>query len=256
MILAVDLPGGTVFADPTTRAVPFGELPVSDQEAELLPVAKEGSGLVTTPATGPEVNAADSLFRLEVARDGIVKGSGTVTLRGDPAHELRRLVLETPKNELRGKLAGWIPLQHARVDRMKTSEPLELEIQTTQPIGSALGDRRHLRGSDLLRTVLPAFPAGPRSSPVVFRRRTQESVKLHLQLPKGAAIQTLPPKAEVRDRFGSYVAEWRGQGAELEFERSYQLRERIVAPEDYEAFQKFADQIQRAEALAALVSWP
>ncbi len=53
VILAIDLPGGTVYADSTDRSVPFGRLPFRDQEAELLPAKPGGQGLVVTPASGP-----------------------------------------------------------------------------------------------------------------------------------------------------------------------------------------------------------
>jgi hypothetical protein len=95
MILVVDLPSGPVVADPTTRAVPFGSLPLGDQGAEVLPISSKGDALMITAVDPPERN------QLEVSYDLVQVGaeaSGTMRVRmsGAYASSARSALLELP----------------------------------------------------------------------------------------------------------------------------------------------------------------
>lgn len=260
-ILAIDLPDGVVIADPTERIVPFGELPLRDQEAELLVARPEGGQLITTPGTTAKDNTLR--VRLDLRLDATSSATGAVVLEaaGAFATALRAYVEDESADRVRGGVRGYTLLRDARmVEASVETKDVEGRIVTSgrgrvtiDEIGRKIGDARIVRLLAILKRPGLDLSAGDRSAPVVLDKREQRDVELTMTIPPSWSVSTLPEDVEIASPFGSYVQRWRSDGEKLVATARYTLDERIVPPEHYAAFDTFFDDITRAASRPVVI---
>jgi transglutaminase-like putative cysteine protease len=262
MILLVDLPGGPVAADPTSRTTPFGQLPVSDQDADLLPISPEGSSIVRAPSSGEADNAEDLELELELLPEGPAEGSFQLSSTGDFADRRRLHLLEAGVGERPRLVQKWVApraeeLSLGQVEALDPPEiptPLRVAGRLRMERGlSRTGAMRLVRLADLFPTWVPPLSAGPRQSPVVLRCRRQQHLELRLKLGPGREVPEVPPEVALDTRYGSYRLRYERQGEALRVVRTLTLREPVVPPEGYRELKQFFDDILAAEARAVVI---
>lgn len=262
-ILAVDLPNGrTVYADPTYRAVPFGQLPPADQEATVLELRAPGAPLKVTPASEAESNLERQIVTLNLDAHG--DGEGTVRLEttGGSALPLKsRLLTGT------GKLSEWLNKKlwnrSAHVADAKpavtgdfvdtvavegTLEVRQLFARGTQ--GDAL-----FRVSDVFSPWTGTWPED-RKTDVIYRVAETLESRLVLRLPAGAEVRAVPPDAEVESADGVYRLKWKKSDAGLEVTRSFTRRHRVIPVARLPEANVFSSKVLWAEHAAAVLRLP
>lgn len=262
MILLVDLPGGPVAADPTSRTTAFGQLPVSDQDADLLPISAEGSSIVRAPSSSEADNAEDLRLDLVLMSEGTAEGSYRLSSVGDFADRRRGQLLETGMGDRPQLVKKWVAPQAEefslgqleQLDPPETPMPLRLSGRLRIERGlSRAGTMRLVRLADLLPMWAPSLPAGPRQSPVVLRCRRQQRLELSLRLGTSQVVPEVPPEVALDSRYGSYRLRYERQGAALHVVRTLTLREQLVPPEGYRELKQFFDDILAAESRALVI---
>lgn len=253
VILAVHLPQGTIYADPTERAVPFGSLPWNDAEAPVLEVTKAGAPLKRTPATAPEENTEVQRFELTVDGAGHATGRFSVTSRGNYATPFRMRALGG-----RGRLERWLSerlwLDNAEVTAATLEKAEDFggetqvrgELKTRRVLARGLGSASLLRLTDVLdpnHFVLEE----DRTSPWASRYRWTRETQLVLTLPPGARPSRLPTDATFTSPFGQYTLTWRQEGSTLTATRRYRLDQRVIEPQDVSASRAFHHHLNLAE---------
>ena len=262
-ILAVDLPGGrTVYADPTWRAVPFGQLPPSDQGATVLELRAQGAPLKVTPSSEASANVERQTITLKLDSRGDGQGAVTMETSGASALPVKdRLLAGT------GNLAEWLGKELWNrsayvgsatpsvtgdfVDAVAvkgTVEVRHLFARGTQ--GDAL-----LRVSDVFEPWAEAWPA-KRKTNVVYRfAQTLEST-LVVQLPPGAEVRSVPADTEVESTDGRYQLSWKKNAAGLEVKRTLTRIHRLIPVVRLEAANRFTNKVLTAEHAAAVLKFP
>jgi hypothetical protein len=252
-ILAVDLPGGTVLADPTSRTAPFGALPEGDEEADVLPISEAGDAIVVAPASAAEDSREEASFEL-AARGADLEGTFTLVRTGHAAGELRQRLIAAPeRDKTLGealKVAGW-RLESPVVEHGEPPDvpaPLEARgrirlLDVLTPSATQL-----LRLSDLVAAPVPSLPSERRQSPLVLPRRGVARYRFAISLPSG--VDATPPAAPtiIERPFARYELSRRREGNVLVFERTLTLREHLFAPEDYREVKGFFDAVLAAES--------
>lgn len=262
-ILAVDLPGDrTVYADPTWRAVPFGQLPPNDQEATVLELREKGAPLKTTPASEASSNVERQLVTLTLDARG--NGVGSVKLEttgGNALGPKQRLLTGT------GKLSEWLTKElwnHSAhvadakptatgdfVDTVAVEGSLEVRhlfARGTQ--GDAL-----LRVSDVFDPWLRPWPEGRQTNVVSRFAETLEST-LIIELPLGAEVRTLPTDLELDSADGAYQVSWKRRAGGLEVKRTFVRKHRVVPVARLKEANEFISDVLRAEHAAAVLRLP
>lgn len=261
-ILAVDLPGRTVYADPTWRVVPFGQLPPSDQEATVLELRPEGAPLKTTPASEAQHNLERQVVRLTL--DALGNGAGTVTLEARGASALpvkSRLLTGT------GKLSEWLGKElWNRTAHVETAKATRSGDFVDDAAVEGTLEARHLllrgtRGDALLR---PSDLFVPWTSPwredrktnVVYRHAETLESTLVLQLPPGAEVRALPADTELDSADARYRVRWRKDGASLEVTRTLVRKTRVIPAARLPENADFVRRVRRADHAAAVLRLP
>jgi hypothetical protein len=257
MILIVDLPSGPVVTDPTSHTVPFGALPVGDQEADLLPLTAEGSALERTPATSPDDNLEERDFELELRREGTAQGRFTLSASGSFAERLRGALLETAPADRDARLvAPSLGLRRAVVSEVAIDAAAPPEVPTPVRVRGACslggflegtGDALVLRLAAVAERGLPALPGGRHLGPLVTRSRQRRVERFRFALPADLEASTLPPPVELDRPPGRYRLAWRVEGGALIAERELVLAEHVFPPERYDELKGFFDAVLTAE---------
>jgi Domain of Unknown Function with PDB structure (DUF3857)/Transglutaminase-like superfamily len=253
-ILSIDLPGGTVLADPTSRTAPFGRLPWGDEEADVLPLSAAGNPIAVAPASRAEDNREELTLEL-TADGGDLEGTFALVRSGAMADDLRDKLIGAPAAAQDEKIGHALRLVGARaeVSRVAGGEAPE----AAAPVEA--GGRVHLRGaltgaatqllrlSDLMEPPVHALPSGRRVSPVALPVRLQLQHRCAIALP-GVEVSMSPEPLVVERPFGRYELRRRREGERLIFERSFTLREHVFVAESYREVKAFFDEILAAEA--------
>ena len=264
VILSVDLPGGrTVYADPTSRAVPFGQLPPSDQEATVLEL-RPGSGapLKTTPASESTVNAERQTLKLSVDSRG--DGSGTVRLdtRGASALEVKHRLLGG-----KGKLSDWLRDRlWMRTTHVDSARPLpsgdfadiaSVEGEVAVPhvlLRAAQGDAL-FRVSDVFASWAQPLGRQRKTDVVSFFAETRESL-LTLQLPAGTQVLSLPKDEDFESDDAVYQLRWKKTETGLEVRRRLIEKRRVIPAAQVADANGFSRQVRVAEHGTAVLRFP
>lgn len=77
-IACVQLDGQLVFLDPTAETCAFGDLPLGDQDRQVLVIKDDGYQIAGTPAFGPQHNRVRQTLLIEAGSQGAVSGSKSV----------------------------------------------------------------------------------------------------------------------------------------------------------------------------------
>lgn len=253
-ILAIDLPGGRVFVDPTSRTAAFGDLPHVDEDRLALLADAAGSGLVPLPASSPESDLRDDRYELTLQPDGHAEGSFESSLGGAFADDLRQRLLYEPRTRhdelVNEAIALWAPRVKAEglafENAAPPEEPVPVKVKGTVVVdlfrGLAADEPALLRTKSLV-------PGGPlslveekRDVPVLLGHRFGDRSVVRLKLPATLRVGTLPADALHECRWASYERRVRAEedGSVLVVERRVAMKERVLPPDGYETYRAWA----------------
>jgi hypothetical protein len=229
-ILVVDLPEGPAFVDPTTRTVPFADLPPWDEERECLPLDAAGTDLVMTPASSPDTDHRRADCTLTGTPAGLATGTCRLEVAGSFADELRGELLETPSSEHGRLVASTLRLRDTKV-KSHTGEglappvhPTPAVVDATVSVDLATASKQHtdfLSASTFLESdLLPSLPPSRPAHDVVFLSRRREHDVVRLKLPATHTVRQLPPPAKVEGPLASFSVAWRADGDTVVLERT------------------------------------
>lgn len=256
-ILAIELPDRRIIVDPTSRTVPFGQLPVSDQGASLLLVGLEEEPVIRAPVSADHDNQRQARLRLEMASPGNWEGRLEVEARGALGSSLHRRLLGEP-DDMDEEIAGFASLVESVAENPRWSHQPEEPATTAQvdvsfrQVGSKVKDRWLLRANDFLSRRWTDLAAGERATPVMLwaRRRLVEEIVFELG---GGRARHLPDPVELRSPLLDYRLEWRETDGAARLRRSLVVKTERVDPESYAELLDLLEQIRAAEALTAQV---
>ena len=262
-ILAVDLPGArTVYADPTHRAVPFGQLPPADQEAPVLELRAEGAPLKVTPASEAASNVERQVVSLHLDANG--DGEGTVTLEATGASAIpvkMRLLTGTGKlsewlgEELWNRSAHVVSAKPAATGDFVETVAIEGTLEVRQLFARGTRGDALLRVSDVFSSWTTPWPDERKTNVVHRFAETMEST-LVLRLPAGAEVRAVPADAEVESADGVYRLRWKKTDAGLEVTRSFTRLHRVIPFARLEEANRFTSRVRSAEHAAAVLRLP
>lgn len=252
-IAAVQLPGKLVFADPTWRAVPFGDLPPNDQGAPVLVISPEGHDLQVTPESAAADNTEQQRLKLSLQPDGDASGTFTLTATGARALPWKRRWLEGT-----GQANRWVEQQlWVRAPLVRTfSQRTRTDFEKTVEVEGALGARRIaaeagpgrllIRPVDVFEPWLQTWDE-QRKSPVVSSYSDTRTVSLELALPPGSSISTANSERTVESAHGTFKLTTRLENGTLKIERTLSRKQRRVVVTALRDFNAFVSNVLSAE---------
>jgi hypothetical protein len=228
----------------------MGELPYTDQGAQVLVVGPDGGRFVQIPKATAEENRGEQRFEAQVA------GSGDGTLlvryvhRGQFAPYFRELA-ETPgrfKSLLQEQAAKRFPgAELTRLNHASPNEPgpMWIEAEYKVPALAAVsGDRRALASApqtlDLARRYLSGG-ARKHDLEVWFPWARSTEVAYHLD-PAWRPV-SLPEEAEIKEEFASFRRQVSVEGQTVRIRDAFVFSSQRVSKDLYEKFSEFCHKV-------------
>jgi len=262
-ILLIDLPGGSVWVDPTTRTTPFDDLPPVDEDRFALPISAHGDPLLATPDSRPDRERSVANAELTLDAEGVARGAFTIEVNGAFADGLRNELLERPKVRHDEVIAASLPISSARVSKFSVENatpPEEVtplicrgEVETRMTSSLRPGADVLLSAKNVFKPVIPVLRRD-RKAPVLLGFRQSRADSARIVLPKGATVSRLPAPFSVDTPHAAYALTWstEADGA-LKVTREITLKVRTVPLEEVAAFIDASEKAAAAEEQKVVV---
>ncbi|HYV48730.1 MAG TPA: tetratricopeptide repeat protein [Myxococcaceae bacterium] len=260
--LYVEVPGqaAPLWLDTSLRFGPFGQLPeqaAGARQAWLLPEPGRPGRELKTPVQ-PKEEGKKVELKLSLAADGVLTGSGDEKYTGREAAQLaealEQLSPDQKNQALQSALSryfGGAELSGLRLDgEQKVGAPLTVHYEFRAPrFGRLEGEGAQQR------MMLPplTFPVhmgrryvqlGSRRTPLFIDDTELTRTHAEVQLPSGFTLREPVIGYQLHTRFGAYDRnEQVDAGGKATIDELYRLEMARIAPRDYEAFSRFAGEV-------------
>lgn len=246
----VYVPEFDLWLDGTAEFAQLRELPVADQGAMALTVDLDGDAVLRhTPRSTADDNYSRRTINAQLDADGTIHFSGATYVRGEDAPEVRRQL------EVREAKLGYVR------DRLAQVLPA-VEIHDVQaPIGSSeavslsfSGDLSVYRGhhsaslpsSWMERNYVAALaPSITRTQDLILEAPWTTEEEIHIQLPTGAKISSLPSDQTVSTEFGQAELHYHVDGREIVILSTVKFLDTRIAASRFPTFRTFAADLEK-----------
>jgi len=264
--LHVEVPGQQqpLWLDTTLRFGPFGKLPEQAtglRQSWLLPEPGRPGRSVQSPVQ-PKEEGKKVVLKLSLAADGVLTGSGDEIYSGREAallaEALEQLSPDQKNQALQSALSryfGGAELSALRLDgKREVGASMTVHYEFRAPrFGRLEGEGKQQR------MMIPplTFPAhlgrryvqlGSRRTPLYIDDTELTRTRSELRLPPGFSLQEPIAGYQLHTRFGKYDRSEQQEGGVLVVEELYRLEMARIAPKDYEAFSRFAGEVDLVQS--------
>jgi transglutaminase-like putative cysteine protease len=247
------VPKYDLWLDGTAEFSGLRELPIEDQGAMALTVARDGqSTLREIPVSSPIDNYTWRSVQAELETDGTIHFSGVNYVRGQDAAGMRRELEKTDRKQefVRGRLAEVLP----SVEISSVSVPGVANLEEDLTLSYRGEIQPHMQtgvlsipSSWIPRPYLAALAPSPtREQELLLQAPWTTEEELHIKLTSGAALTSLPGDLHIDNEFGSATLRYSKTGNEIVVFSSIQFRKVRIQPEEYPAFRAFAETLETA----------
>jgi transglutaminase-like putative cysteine protease len=229
------------------------ELPLEDQGALALTVGLNGAAQIRhVPVTRAADNYTKHTIHGELTAQGVIQFNGTTVTRGEDAPGLRHdlAVREQQLDSFRRELAEVFPT--VQVNSVAVHGTEELSSDVSVEFRGALSSLLHKNSVSLSSSWMPrgyvAALAGPstRTQDLVLPSPWTTEEEIHIALPAGATVTSLPHDQNINNSFGSVRLHYKKSGGEIVVQSRVQFEKARVSAEDYPQFREFCAQAERS----------
>lgn len=229
------------------------ELPLEDQGALSLTVSLSGEAQIRhIPMSRAADNYTRHIIRGELSAQGVIQFSGSTTTRGEDAPGLRHVlaVREQQLDMFRRELAEVFP--SVQVDSVAVHGAEVLSSSVSVEFQGALNSPQYKRVVSLSSSWMPrsyvAALAGSstRTQDLVLPSPWTTEEEIHIALPEGAEVTSLPRDQNITGAFGSLRLHYKKSAGEVIVQSHIQFEKARVSVQDYPAFRQFCAQAERS----------
>lgn len=229
------------------------ELPLEDQGALSLTVSLSGEAQIRhIPMSRAADNYTRHIIRGELSAQGVIQFSGSTTTRGEDAPGLRHdlAVREQQLDMFRRELAEVFP--SVQVDSVAVHGAEVLSSSVSVEFQGALNSPQYKRVVSLSSSWMPrsyvAALAGSstRTQDLVLPSPWTTEEEIHIALPEGAEVTSLPRDQNITGAFGSLRLHYKKSAGEILVQSHIQFEKARVSAQDYPAFRQFCAQAERS----------
>ncbi|HKV93252.1 MAG TPA: DUF3857 domain-containing protein [Candidatus Angelobacter sp.] len=228
------------------------ELPLEDQGALALTVNLSGAAqLRHIPVSHAADNYSKHTIHASISPQGMIQFSGSTVTRGEDAPGLRHdlAVREQQLDTFRRELAEVFP--SVQVDRVAVRGADELSSAVSVDFQGALNSFEQKRVVSLSSSWMPRSyvaalaAASTRTQDLVLPSPWTTEEEIHIALPQGAEVATLPHDQNITSGFGSVRLHYKKSGSEILVQSHVEFETARVSVQDYPAFRQFCSQVER-----------
>lgn len=253
--------GSFLWVDPASPGMLLSSPPAGAQEVGVVRLAPSGAVMAATPASDPDENLRDVRIDARLQPDAGGELTMTLSARGLAGALWTGLIRElasspnAEREELLGRLFGFLAqgfvaegrvYSHFFPESVDPEQPFQLsvtmmfgDLASPDAEGKALSLPLPLYAGD--RLVAFGQEGGPRRFPVHFDYPFRDDVRVHLTLPQGSRVQSLPEPVSVETPVGTYFATVRQEGLEVWFYSRLVVDRAWVGPDEFGHLRRLAE---------------
>jgi cellulose synthase operon protein C len=229
------------------------ELPLEDQGAFSLTVSLGGAAQIRhIPMSRVADNYTRHVIRGELSAQGVIQFSGSTTTRGEDAPGLRHdlAVREQQLDTFRRDLAEVFP--NVQVDSVAVHGAEVLSSSVSVEFQGALNSPQYKRVVSLSSSWMPRSyvtalaNSSTRTQDVVLPSPWTTEEEIHIALPQGAEVVSLPRDQNISSAFGALRLHYKKSGGEVIIQSHVQFEKARVTAAEYPAFRQFCAQAERS----------
>jgi transglutaminase-like putative cysteine protease/thioredoxin-like negative regulator of GroEL len=239
------------------------ELPLEDQGALSLTVSLSGAAQIRhIPMSRAADNYTKHIIRGEISAQGVIQFSGSTTTRGEDAPGLRHdlAVREQQLDMFRRELAEVFP--SVQVDSVAVHGAEILSSSVSVDFQGALNSPRYKRVVSLSSSWMPRSyvtalaAASTRTQDLVLPLPWTTEEEIHIALPEGTEVTSLPRDQNINSAFGSLRLHYRKSPNEVIVQSHVQFEKARVSAQEYPDFRQFCAQAERSFRSEITLSLP
>ena len=257
----VYVPEFDLWLDATAEFAGLRELPVADQGVMALTIGLDGKrALRRTPKSSAIDNYSRRTINARLDANGTIHFSGATYVRGEDAPELRR-ELEPNVSKV-----GYVHDRLAQVLPAVQVHHVEFPDSATEAVSLSFdGDLTTFRGkrtatipsSWMKRNYVETLaPAAERTQELRLDAPWTTEEEVHIQLPPGAHVTSLPANIDFQTPFGDAQIAYRADADEIIVLSTVQFNQTSIPVSDYSAFRDFTVSLEKAFSRSLRVNLP
>ncbi|HAJ33387.1 MAG TPA: hypothetical protein DCK79_08445 [Candidatus Atribacteria bacterium] len=257
-IAAVSLNGELMFLDGTAENYVYGDLPAMDQDAWAM-VLIDGKGkFMKIPVQPAEENQRIREIKLDLAKDGSIKGEAFISQSGIFASYYRSIFKdlgetkrgEAIQNSLSSSCPGSVLEEFSFSDLADLDVPVEQKYKFRVPhYAKKIGNKLQLKPSIIERVESTSIVAKEeRRYPMYFYNQYCSKNKIEITIPDNFKIERIPNDVELKLPFASYKVKYLIEENIIKYERNYKFNTFEISKEDYPSFKEFIERIAKEDA--------
>jgi len=229
------------------------ELPLEDQGALSLTVSLSGTAQIRhIPMSHAADNYTRHIIRGELSAQGVIQFSGSTTTRGEDAPGLRHdlAVREQQLDMFRRELAEVFP--SVKVDSVAVHGAEVLSSSVNVEFQGALNSAQYKRVVSLSSSWMPRSyvaalaESSTRTQDLVLPLPWTTEEEIHIALPEGTEVTSMPRDQNVNSVFGSLRLHYKKSPGEVIIQSHVQFERARVSAQEYPAFRQFCLQAERS----------
>lgn len=264
-ICAIKLNDKLYFLDGTAEDTRFGYIPSMDQGTKALLIEDGKAVLVDIPLDRPEDNEKTRIIEISLSKDGSIKGSSYVKMKGYYDTYLRSVWKSASDREIRESLEWSLRslVPNAILEGYELSNLRDLDADVWEKYNFRASGYAQVVGNSL--SFLPSIMERIGSSESVAKEERNYPINywapyttrdiVTYSLPEGAKITHLPEDVVFDESFGYYSMRFIVEGNILRVERVFQIRSTLITPDLYRKYKTFIEGIVSKDRERVVVSF-
>ncbi|MFH1771638.1 MAG: transglutaminase domain-containing protein [Candidatus Omnitrophota bacterium] len=239
-----------VFMDATTQTTAFGDIPLDDQETDVLVLFDDGPRIERTPLLRNNKIIYDTVINIDEDENG--KINRTVTTYGNYAAYYRHYLKNTHPNLIKENIQArmveisphsWL-IDYAFTDPDDFDKIPELRYKfEARKILNPAGNLRILPAISDIDIDTAYASKESRNFPVDFNGIFNKISKITVNLPGNIKIAHLPKNKEVNTKWFKYTLRYDNDDDNVKIHREFSVNERFVEKDDYPEFKNSLEKV-------------
>ncbi len=245
--------GKYIFLDTTAEVCSFGDLPIGDQNRDVLIIKEKGAELAKTPLYRPEDNCCQRRIEVDLKENGAIFARAKVTTCGFYNLAYRASFRYLRPVERRKRLAEDLnricPGANLREFEISDLTDLDKPVEEhytffAKNYAIKIGDKVLIKPAliEAMRSTA-LVSAEKRSYPILFQRKWERVEDVSINLPAGWKVETLPKSLSLRYPFGEFDVIYKDLGDKIIYRRRFRITQPEISIVDYSEFKQFYETI-------------
>jgi len=251
-IAAVNIGGKLIFLDPTAETASFGDLPIDDQDRQVLVFFEDKAEIIATPDFKPEHNQIETDTVMKINDDETVKVDRQVLTEGYYDQVQRfRLRYTQPiifEEDLKKKVHSVTPGGKLLEYSIENLNNLDKQIKVTYSFSgpeflTKAGEARVIPqlGEIDLSVVAKDF----REYPIDFASLSKNDSQMIFELPRNLRVKFLPQTIKFNTKWMSFSNSYTLRDSKIIFSQTSKIKQKVILKKDYKFFKAALEALSR-----------